>query len=319
MTSSHPLKRFLQGLSRKWPAKAIALAAAIILYLLVGLTGLEERYITVPIRVVFPENLVAGQEYSRFVRVYLRGEPDNIFSITENHISITADFSAYDRPGIFRVALAHQRLGEVEGMEELEVRLEPGVLGLTLEQKTIAEVDVVPLISTNPAAGYELTSYTTIPSRVQISGPSSAVEGLLEVGTEAIDLSSHNNSLISRVSLTRPHPLVGFENTSVVEFRAEINESILVNTFDDIPVSIIDLRSGLRAELGDLKGSIRAQASQSLIDQTSPESIGLVVDGGAIRGPGEYTLSVRPVVPRGFVIFRFDPVELLITIEESRE
>lgn len=313
------LKRFIKDIFSDWTAKSIALVAAIVLFFLVGLTGLEERYISVPVRVVLPDNLVAGEEYPRFVRVYLRGVGDDIFSLTEDEISVIADFSGYDRPGIFRAGIIHNRLGKAKNMEPLEVRLEPGLLTVTLEEKAVAEVEVIPQINTAPASGFELTSYTAIPSQVRISGPRSAVENVVEIRTEKIDLSSQNNNFSTRVALIRPHPLVGFEDSSLVEFRAEIDESILVNNFDDIPLSITNLAPALRAELGGLRGTIRVQASQSLIDRTNPDTIGLLLDGSGISEAGEYVLPVTPVVPRGFVVFRFEPVELVVSIRESGE
>ena len=311
--------RHIQRLAQDWPAKAIALVVAIILYFAVSLTGVEERYITVPVQLVLSNDLVVAEEYSRFVRVYLRGKPDDIFAITENEITVVADFSQHNQAGIFRSPLTHSRQGVAEAMEAVEVRLAPDALAINLEPKTVLELNVLPKISTSPAAGYELTSYTTIPLTVKVAGPESVVDGLLEVMTEDVDLSGQNSSLTTRVSLVAPHPLIVFEDTSFVELRAEINESILVNTFDNISLAIIGLPPGLRVDFEDLKGSIRVQASQSLINQTSPESIGLVVDGGGITRPGSYTLPVRPIVPRGFVVFRFDPVELVVDIQESAQ
>ncbi len=317
--STRSLRPFFRNIFNDWPAKIVALALAIILYFIVGLTGVEERYITVPIRVMLPENFVAGEEYSRFVRVYLRGEPDDIFSIAEDEIPVTADFSPFSQPGIFRAALSHTRLGISANLGSLEVRLDPDILTLTLEEKRVVEVDIVPAIINEPSAGFELTSYSVIPPRTRIFGPLSVVEEFREIRTEPIDLSRQSSSFSNRISLLRPHPLIGFEDTALVEFRAEINESVLVNTFENIPIAISNLAPGLSAELGGLQGSIRAQVSQSLIDQTNPEAIGLVIDGTNIRGPGNYTLPVTPVIPRGFIIFRYEPTELNVTIQGSEE
>jgi hypothetical protein len=54
MTVSQRASRLIFRLFSNWPAKALALGAAILLYLLVGLDSLEERYITVPVRLDLP-------------------------------------------------------------------------------------------------------------------------------------------------------------------------------------------------------------------------------------------------------------------------
>lgn len=309
--------RFLRSLSNNWPAKAISVGAAIIMYLLVGLNNMEERYISVPIRVQLPDDLVAAQEYPSFARVYLRGEGEGIFRISEDEIQITADFTQYGSPGVYRVALEHRRLGMAESVEPLEVRIEPGLLSIELQAKSRKVVDVIPRFSGSPASGYELASYSVFPSSVEVYGPEGVLEEIVEVETESIELGGQDGSFSTRVPLIKPHPLVHFDSTSIVDFRADISESILVNTFENVPVSVIGLDSRFSVEIDDVTGSIRAQAGQSLIDRTSPEAISLVVDAGDIDEPGEYTLPVRPVVPRGFVIFRFDPLELVLQVEPA--
>jgi hypothetical protein len=79
MTVSQRASRLIFRLFSNWPAKALALGAAILLYLLVGLDSLEERYITVPVRLDLPPTLVPAAEYPNFARVYLRGTGERYF------------------------------------------------------------------------------------------------------------------------------------------------------------------------------------------------------------------------------------------------
>ncbi len=316
MSSRRSLSQIIVRLFSNWPAKALALGAAILLYLLVGLENLEERYITLPIRLELPQNLVPAKEYPAFARVYIRGQGDDIYSITEDEIQISADFRQFSREGEYRVALEERRLGLAASIEPLEIRIEPGLLELTLEQRVSAMVPVVPAISGSPAPGYELSSYSVIPDQVEIYGPRSVISQVNELNTEEIELGAQDGDFVLRVALVAPNPLLRFEGSRLVEFRAEISDSILVNTFENVPLIILGLSDEFSADLAVPGGSIRVQASQSLINQTDPEAISLAVDASDIDAPGAYTLSVRPVVPRGFVIFRFDPVEIDIEIRE---
>jgi YbbR domain-containing protein len=314
MTVSQRASRLIFRLFSNWPAKALALGAAILLYLLVGLDSLEERYITVPVRLDLPPTLVPAAEYPNFARVYLRGRGSDIFSISEDDIQVSADFSSYSQEGVFQASLTHRRLGVAETIEPLEVRVEPGLITLTLEDRVSATVPVIPILSGSPAPGFELSSYSVIPSEIRIYGPRSAVQRVNELNTESIELSGQDEDFSVRVSVLQSDPLIRFEDARLVEFRGEISDSILVNTFENVPVVILGLDPAFSAVPAEREGSIRAQASQSLINQTDPESISLAIDASDISEPGRYLLPVRPVVPRGFVIFRFDPLEIEVDI-----
>jgi hypothetical protein len=317
MNAGKRISRAFIRLFSNWPAKALALAAAILLYLLVGLDSLEERYITVPIRLDLPAGLVPAEEYPGYARVYLRGEGADIFSINEEDIQVSADFSSYRNEGVFQAPLTHRRLGVAEGIEPLEVRVEPGLITLNLESRVTVDMPVVPAISGSPAPGYELNSYTVIPDRIRIYGPRSVISRINELQTETVELSGQDSDFVTRVAVIQSNPLIYFEDSRLVEFRAEIGDSILVNTFDNVPVVILGLSTDLTARIENGEGSIRVQASQSLINDTDPEALSLTVDASEIDGPGSYTLPVRPVVPRGFVIFRFDPVEVELEVLED--
>lgn len=297
-----------------WPAKALALVGAILLYLMVNLNSMEERYISVPVELELPDNLVPAELYPGFARVYLRGRGEDIFAIEEDEIQVSADFSAYQNDGVFQVPLEYRRLGKAEGMEPLELRIEPSMLTLTLEEKAQAELPIVARISGSPAAGFELSSYSVIPDSITVSGPKSAVDNISELQTEIIDMNGHDEDFSLRVAVQQANPLLSFEGSRLVEFRAKIEDSILVNTFEDVPIVLLGLEPGLSASLAVESGSIRAQASQRMINQLDPDAISLAVDASDIDGPGEYSLSVRPVVPRGFVVFRFDPLEILVIV-----
>ncbi len=274
-----------------------------------------------PIVIELPGDLVAAEEYPSYAQVYFRGEADDIFSISESEIQIVADFSDYSAPGLYRVALSARKMGRAEDIEPLEIRVEPGMLTLPLEERVGARIEVIGRTSGTPASGYELVSYSVVPSHIRVYGPRSEIEALSELYTADVELQGQQGNFASRVPVMLPSPLLHFSDIRIVEFRAEISESILVNTFENIPVTVLGLDPRFAVDLQGLTGSIRAQASQSLIGQTSRDVISLAVYADSIEREGSYMLPVRPLVPRGFVIFRFDPVELVldVTLREGAE
>src|SRR6056297_808165 len=69
-----------------WPAKVMAIAAAIILFLFQRIVTMEERFFSVPLQIETTGRYLPVAPFPQSVRVHLRGEADNIDTILENDI-----------------------------------------------------------------------------------------------------------------------------------------------------------------------------------------------------------------------------------------
>ena len=307
------LRRFF----RNWPAKVMSFAAAVLLLVFHDVTRLEERFISVPLEVRMSSELVPASTYPRQARVRLRGEADQIFSILEEDIVAYVDLSAYDDEGEYRVPVELERSRSAEQGDTLEMEVEPSSIAITLEGKLLKSVEVVPGTSGFPPSGYEMTQLLMTPSSVEIEGPRSKVEGLTQVRTEDIDISGKRESFTERLRLVRPDPLVSFPGGDIVEMRGIVEEAVVLTTFEPVTVLVTGLDERFRLAQSLPDGSIRVQARQLDVEQTQPEDVQLLIDAGSIQSPGTVRLPVRPVVPEGFVILRYEPTSLLLIVEPA--
>ena len=69
MKPKGPLSRLLAH----WPAKVISLAAATLLFFFYRYSSLEERTLSIPLKLNLPPGLAVATPYPRYVRVTLRG------------------------------------------------------------------------------------------------------------------------------------------------------------------------------------------------------------------------------------------------------
>lgn len=311
------IEGFLRRVFRNWPAKVMSFAAAVLLLVFHDVTQLEERFISVPLEVRASLDLVPASSYPRQARVRLRGEADQVFSILEEDIVVFIDLSAYDEEGDYRVPVTAERHGSAEGGDTLELDVEPEVIEMTLEGKLLKSVEVVPGTSGFPPSGYELTQILMTPSSVEIEGPRSKVEGLTQVRTEDIDISGKRESFTERLRLVRPDPLVSLPGGDIVEVRGIVEEAVVLTTFEPVTVLVTGLDPQFRLAQSLPDGAIRVQARQLQVEQTEPEDVQLIIDAGSIREPGNIRLPVRPVVPEGFVILRYEPTSLLLIVEPA--
>ncbi|HUX13915.1 MAG TPA: CdaR family protein [Spirochaetia bacterium] len=312
MKSSSLLQRLMQN----WPVKILAVAAAVLLFFFNQLSRLEVRYFSVPLQLVLPSGYVPGAAYPSKVRVTLRGESDAIFRVLEEDVEAYADFSSHDGEGVFKEPIQIRKKGTALNIDPLEITVEPLDVAITLERRMSKSIEIVPSLKGFPPPGYQLAKYSLKPSTVEVVGPRSHLEKIQSVHTEDIDLTGRVEDFTVQVRLVLSDPLLRLPGGNVVEFRGIIQESVVLQTFDQVNVVVVNLEPGLTIA-GELPtGTLRVQGKQVDLEAIKPDQVRLAVDAAGIHRPGTYTLPVRPDLPTGILVLRYDPAR--ITLEAVR-
>jgi YbbR domain-containing protein len=306
-------KPLFEQLIANWPAKALSLAAAIMLFLFHNFATLSERIITVSLEARFAEGYTAAQQYPRKVRVIVRGKERSLGPISEEDIEAVADFSRYASEGPQKVPVIVTKKGTLEELNPLEIRVEPLEIGVRIERKIRKRVEVVPNLKGFPSSGFSLAQYFVTPAFVDVDGPRSLVDVLGSIATADIDLSGKKDSFSARVRLFREDPLLLFPGGDVVEFRGIIEEEIILKTIDAVNIIALDLRGDFRIEGNLENGSLRVQGGRLLLENIRPDQIRLAVDCSGITSPGVYTLPVKTDVPMGILVLKYEPT--LVTLD----
>jgi hypothetical protein len=310
---------FFEALIRNWPAKIIAIAAAVLLFLFHRTSTLEERFFSVPLEVIENSKLIPAEDFPQKVGITLRGAEEGVYHILEEDIEAHIDLSQFNKEGEYDVPVEVEKKGSAVNVDPLEIRVEPLMINVELEKKVTKTLEVIPKFEGFPAHGYELEQYFITPTFVKVEGPESRVENLETVNTEKIDLTGKKDDFTVRVQIDHSDSLVRFPGGDVVEFHAIIQEAIILKTFEPVDIVRIDLSPDLVVVDGENTGSIKLQGSQLLIEKVGREQVRLVVDCSLINSPGTYTLPTRPDVPLGLLVLNYDPVEITLTVRPFEE
>ena len=294
--------------------KVIALAVAVVIVLLTDIAGVAERYFSVPLQLRLAESVVPGQAYTDRVRVTLRGDESEIFRVLEDDIVAYADLTEHNSEGVYRAAVQLQKRGAALSMDALEIGVEPLNVTVTLEEKLISSVEVVPNLAGFPPPGYELTDYRLSPTQVAVVGPRSRVEGLGSILTEEINLSTRRSDFSETVRLVKPDALVDLPGGDVVDFRALITETVVQSSFDDVEITIVDLDAGLELVSPLPSGTIRVQGKQLDLEGIPDSRVSIIVDASGIDTPGTYELPTRPQIPGGILVLGIEPARVELTV-----
>jgi YbbR domain-containing protein len=314
------LRRLCERLTVNWPAKLASLAAAAVLFFFYHYSSLEERSLSVPLKLNLPAGLAVATPYPKAVRVTLRGKAEDISGILEEDISVSGDLRRFDAEGQYRLSLRVTRAGSALKVAPLIVKVEPAELRLVLEKEAVKSVRIVPVIKGEPAHGYELAQYGIRPDTVEVSGPRTAVQALKEVNTEEVDVTGSSEDFSFEIPLARGNPLIRYPRESAVMFQGVVRPMEEIRNFEQVEIIGIDLAPDLAIAQPLPKGSIRLQGSLLAIEAIPAGSPKLILDCRNVRRPGTARLATKPDVPAGLIVLKYEPLELAVSfISKGKE
>jgi YbbR domain-containing protein len=308
-------RKLILSLAENWPAKVLSVAIALILFVFHEMSTLTTRTIIIPLAVETNSALAPGSAYPRSVRVRLRGESEGVKSILDSDVEAYLDFSRHESEGQYRAPVQVRRKGSALIPEPLEITVNPLEVSVNLEKRINKTIPLSASIQGSAADGFELVSWSVSPDEVAVSGPLRIMEAINDIKTDPIDLEGRKNDFNVMVNIANPNPLLlSIRGDAYAEFRCVIRPSVPVRNIDSIAIDITGLDPRLESDLGGRTGSVRLEATQSLLDNFTAGPGFFSVDCSGITEPGTYTLPVDVDVPDGFILIRRDPEEVGVTI-----
>ena len=297
-----------------WPAKVLSLAAALLLFFFYRLNRLECRYISVPLNVSFNEEYLPSSQLPRSVRVTLRGESNDLFSIQEDDIRATLDLSPFRGEGAFRAPVQIEKGGTALGVDPLEIAVDPADAAVSIERRVTRVLPVTPSFKGFLETGYEMVSFDISPPEVEVYGPAGAVARLTDIQTDFIELTGRSADFEAMVRLERKDGPVYIAGPESVDFKAAVKQSVSVKTFSGIAIEARGLPEGLVLREPLPAASLILRSSSADIALFEPIPGILSVDLSGIAGPGAFELDVEASLPAGFVVERLEPPSVSVVV-----
>jgi hypothetical protein len=216
--------------------------------------------------------------------------------------------------GVYRGEVKVSRKGTASGVEPLEIRVDPQEITFTLEPLTEKRVNVIADLRGSPAYGYEMVQSTLTPPSVVIRGARSQVQSVAALSTEEIDLTGRTGSFASRVKIAPPNSLVRVAGDASADFRATIQESVIVRSFDGVETAGIDLPQHVALAHPLERGRVQVQGTQLAVDGVRPEQVRLIVELAGVKRAGQYTLKTRPETTSSVTVLDWSPKEVTVDI-----
>lgn len=311
----------LQRIFDQWPAKVLALAAALMLFLFNRFDSLEVKSYVVPLRLVTDTALVPAQEYNHRMKVTLRGPQEVVSLITEADLEAMADFSGHQGEGIFSAPVQVSRRGTAADSNALEISVDPMVISLRLERKVVRTVPVHPDFQGQPGKNFELSGFQVNPSVIAVEGPRSVVEKVVSVSTEPVELRGKTDTFTLKARVESGSSLVTFPYGSTVEVQGLMTSSLASLVLESVIPGALNLNSGLKLQSPLPPVRVRLRGTPEALRALAQDSNGaptavVVADLGGYTLPGSIpSLELKALLPDGVELVDLSPAVVSVSLE----
>jgi len=311
------IQAFFIKLADNWPYKLSSIAAAVILYFSYQILSLDSKSFSVPLSVREYGSFTLVDQAPRFVRVTVRGVPEQLTSIQKSDIKAYIDTSFVSVSGLNSLPV-HLELNEYFTlMEPLDIQVKPNMLSLAFEQNTYRWVPVKPLFSGSVPDGYELASWRLEPEYIKISGPVSAVESAAEVFTGGIDLRNKKADFKQTIKLETGSKKIRLIDSDEVSVAVQIKTQTSTRSFANLNTGIFNLNAELQLAKIPAQVTLVLSGPKARLSAFTPDTTAVQADFTDIRYPGVYTVPLRVNVPDSFSVVSITPVSLEIELAEK--
>ena len=310
------IKPLLEKLNDRWPAKAICIVAACVLYMFNQHTSLERRSLAVRLNVLQEGEMLCTTHLPSSVSVTIRTNSENISHVNAEGITATLDLNYITKEGNFDVPVLVSLPSNLESLDPLEVTVYPEKIKVHLEKNISRAVKVVPYEIGRSPYGYMVKKISVTPPYVEIFGPRSIVENVnaLEVGAVVID--EKTESFSERKRIINRNRLVKIDGASEVEVNVEVGLVQGTKSFSNVPIELKNLNPEFEIE-GNFFANFSIMCAQLVLDEYEILPGVLSADLGAISEAGEYEIPVTVLLPQDFHLESISVESISISVREK--
>jgi hypothetical protein len=193
-------------LFRNLALKVVSVVLAALLWLIVSGDRTVERALRIPLEFTnIPAALELVGDPPAVVDVRVRGASGTVGRLSSGDLSAVLDVRT-PRPGQRLYHLTGSEVRAPFGVDVVQVT--PSTIALFFERSSAKTVPVKPVLEGQPAEGFMVEQVTADPSKVEVVGPASALEDLMNAVTEAVSVEGARATVTESVAVGPADPSV---------------------------------------------------------------------------------------------------------------
>jgi len=247
----------------------------------------------VPVRLVnLPDNLALAADFQDTLAIRVSGVERDLGRLRGAPGLLSPEIDLSDARAGENIFPIDDREMNVPGGVSI-ISVEPPQVRILLEAREQKLVEVSPVISGEPVAGYEVVGRSTVPESVLVSGPRSAVDALERVETAVVNISNRSETFTETVPLSLNNRLLQLPQQRNVQLHVDIAEQPINEQFDDVEVVVINNR--YRVAVNPQQLGVVLSGPPSVLNTLDATQIQLVIDAAELEpSPDDY--HIEPTV-----------------------
>lgn len=302
-----------------WSAKLVSIGVAVLLYFSYQILSLDSKSFSVSLQVRENGVLSLVDEPPSFVRVTVRGKPEQIAAVRKSDIKAYIDTSTVTAEGFADLPVKLALADYFMLIDPLDVQVKPHMLSLAFESSDSKMVPLKPLFSDAVPPGYEVRSWKITPANVKVSGPKSTISALEHIYSEALSLSGKKASFSVPLKIGTVAEQLTVEKPAKIVISIDIGTQLAQRTFADVAVNPLNLASSL-VIIHPLKTvNLVLSGTKAELDSFTLPAQAIQADFTDVDKPGTYTVPLRVNVPDAFSPVDISESSLEVEVGEAEK
>ena len=311
--------QFFNKILYKWPVKVICLIIAISVYLFHQASLTEKRSFVIPLTLIEEGEVIHNGDYTSNVTVTIRANTEQISTINTKQVTAYVSLNGISKKGEYNLPVKVKVADEIMAFDPFEIKVKPEYIKIQVESKDLKYVPVEPMITGEPAHGYEITSYSVEPPVAEITGPQTMIENTKKIYTEKIDITDLAKKEVFEADFRPLNKLLTINEKGPVEVTVVIEPMHMEKLFEDVEVAIIGLSNELYLEYDIPVVSFTLEGTVPVLENYEPSKRFVTADLSKITEEGQYEISLKYNVPSYLVLIEDAPQSLLFKLSRHTE
>lgn len=309
-------RKIIRLMKSNWLVKLVSVVIATLLWFYLNYEKLPVKYFSVPVKLInIPRAMAIAEDYNSIITVKVKAPKDILQSIYARYFKAQVDLS--------HAVIGKNRLPvEIEMTKKFRrariVSMDPEEIKIILDQYVLKQLPVSVTIINSPAEGYVRTSETFSPKNIVVGGPKSLIDKMEVVRTAPIDIDGVTGSIYKEVELDLPTDLVKTRYYKRAYVNIKIKKNYRVRYIRNVKIVPKNLNERFQIiNKDDIFANVRIEGPPERLVKLEKSKDFLFVDLSDISEVNVYMQKVRYKIPWNCKVYRIDPSEVRLEIEEK--
>ena len=292
-------RQVFDKITENWKVKAICFVIALFLYIAYQIQSVDRRVFSIPLSIESKNGFVSVEPHPRTVAVSARGKAEELAQVRDSDLRAFLDLSYISEDGSYDFPVLITLSDSASVLNPLELKVTPEKVHLRVEEEITSYVNIEPLVTGNPAAGYSIKKISVSPEQIAILGPRTMIEKVPSLKTLNVTTNGAKRSFTSKTKIEQKGLFIKHDDVEV-SVTVEIEEQSGKKQFTKLPVKILNLSPNLeiRAKANDVE--VTLEGSIPSLDSYSPAENFVTADVSKIETAGTFYVDLTYNVPKRF-------------------